>query len=258
MNADYFIHCGAPRSDSPLCEGFCLYYNPASIPVCSDVNFVGKGVTMSLLEQLSSQVGDRSEEANREAAALCLADPSLLAEIAAGLPSKDVALVADCAEVLTMVAQERPALVAPYAPALAGLLTHKHTRSRWEATHALALVADLVPAVIAPLLPQLAETLGKDKSVIVRDYTVDMLGGYGRTSADAARAALPLLQEALTLWDGKQAARVLNALAEVGQRLPSQAAGVRAIGQRFSSHPRSSVSKAAKQLLKKLAWVENA
>ena len=213
---------------------------------------------MSLLEQLSSQVGDRSEEANREAAALCLADPSLLAEIAAGLQSKDAALIGDCAEVLTMVAQERPAWVALYAPALSALLGHKHTRTRWEATHALALVADLAPApaVIAPLLPQLAETLRKDKSVIVRDYTVAMLGRYGRTSADAARAALPLLQEALTLWDGKQAGRALNALAEVAQRLPSQAAEMRAIGQQYSSHPRSSVSKAAKQLLKKLAWIE--
>jgi hypothetical protein len=211
---------------------------------------------MSLLKQLSSQVGDRSEEANREAAALCLADPSLLPEIAAGLQSTDPALLADCAELLTMVAQERPAWVAPYAPALAALLNHKHGRTRWEATHALALIADLAPAVIAPLLPQLAETVRKDKSVIVRDYTVDMLGRYGRTSAEAARAVLPLLQEALTLWEGKQAARALHGLAEVSERLPSQAAEIREIGQRFSSHPRSSVSKAAKQLLKRLAWIE--
>lgn len=211
---------------------------------------------MNLLKQLASQVGDRSEEANREAAAQCLADPSLLPEIAAGLSGADAAIVGDCAEVLTMVAQERPAWVAPYAPALAALLGHKHTRARWEATHALALVADLAPAVIAPLLPQLANTLHKDKSVIVRDYTVDMLGRYGRTSTDAARAALPLLQEALTLWDGKQAARALHALAEVGQRLPSHAAEIRQLGQRFSSHPRSSVSKAARQLLKRLAWTE--
>jgi hypothetical protein len=213
---------------------------------------------MSLLAQLSSQVGDRSEEANREAAALCLADPSLLPEIAAGLQSADAALSGDCAEVLTMVAQERPAWIAPYAPALAALLGHQHTRTRWEATHALALVADLAPAVVAPLLPQLAASLRQDKSTIVRDYTVDMLGRYGRTSAEAARTALPLLQEALSLWDGKHAARALNALAEVAQRLPGYAAEMREIGQHFSSHPRSSVSKAAKQLLKKLAWVEEA
>jgi hypothetical protein len=213
---------------------------------------------MSLLEQLSSQVGDRSEEANREVAALYLADPSLLPEIAAGLQSADAALLGDCAEVLTMVAQERPAWVAPYAPILASLLTHKHTRTHWEASHALALVAPLAPAVITPLLPQLANTLRRDKSVIVRDYTVDMLGVYGRTSAEAARAALPLLQEALTLWDGKHAARALNALAEVGQRLPGYAAEIREIGQRFSGHSRSSVSKAAKQLLKRLVWIEEA
>lgn len=201
---------------------------------------------MTLLQQLASQVGDCSEEANREAAAQCLTDPSLLPEISAGLQSKEAALIGDCAEVLTMVAQERPAWVAPYAPALAALLGHKHTRTRWEATHALAL------------LPQLAETVRTDKSVIVRDYTVEMLGGYGRTSANAARAVLPLLQEALTLWDGKQAARALNALADIAQRLPSEAPTIREIGRQYSTHPRSSVSKAAKQLLKKLTWLEEA
>lgn len=204
---------------------------------------------MSIIQQLSSQVGDRTEEANREAAAQCLTDPSLLPEIAAGLHSPNVALIGDCAEVLTMVAAQRPDWIAPYAAELATLLTHKNTRARWEASHALALVAHLAPAVVAPLLPQLAETLHKDKSTIVRDYTIDMLGNYGRTSTSAAQATLPLLQESLALWDGKHAARILTALAQLAERLPSRSAEIQAIGQRFTDHPRSSVKKAAKQLL---------
>ncbi len=112
---------------------------------------------MGVLQQLSSQAGDRSEYSNRKVALRCLDQPELLAEIAAGLDSRDVKLVGDCAEVLTMVAETRPDLIAPYAKKLAVLLAHKTTRVRWEAMHALALVASQVPRVIASLLPRLAK-----------------------------------------------------------------------------------------------------
>ncbi len=60
---------------------------------------------MSILNQLSSQAGDRTEAANRRVVAQCLADPTLLAEIAGGLQSKEAALAGDCAEVMTKVAE---------------------------------------------------------------------------------------------------------------------------------------------------------
>ena len=66
---------------------------------------------MSILNQLSSQVGDRTEASNRRVAAQCLLDPALLDEIARGLKSEDGALVADCAEVMTKVAEEHPEIV---------------------------------------------------------------------------------------------------------------------------------------------------
>ncbi|RPI91854.1 MAG: hypothetical protein EHM39_14155, partial [Chloroflexi bacterium] len=70
---------------------------------------------MSILSQLSSQTGDRTEASNKEVAVICLQMPDFLAEIAASLGSKDAALAGDCAEVMTQVAQERPELVAPFA-----------------------------------------------------------------------------------------------------------------------------------------------
>lgn len=212
---------------------------------------------MTLLRQLSSQSGDRTEEANREVAGQCLIEPALLAEIDAGLDSPDAALVGDCAEVFTLVADARPEWVAPYAPRLVALLTHKTTRVRWEATHALALVAALVPDVITPLLHQLAEALRHDKSTIVRDYTVEIVAHYAKTGVEAARAAMPLLQEALTLWDGKHAARALNSLGHVAERLPSRAADIHHIAQAYLNHPRGVARKAAKRLAKQTAEILN-
>lgn len=63
---------------------------------------------MSDLGPLSSQIGQRSEAANRDAAGRCLANPALLDEAAFGLGNKDAAVVGDSAEVMTMVAQAAP------------------------------------------------------------------------------------------------------------------------------------------------------
>ncbi len=40
---------------------------------------------MSIVNQLSSQVGDRTETSNRQVVTQCLANPALLAEIAQGV-----------------------------------------------------------------------------------------------------------------------------------------------------------------------------
>ncbi len=200
------------------------------------------------LGPLSSQKGERSEEANRQAAGRCLEHPSLLDEVVVGLQSKNAALVGDCAEVLTMVAQQRPELVAPLAGALPPLLRHKVTRVRWEAAHALALVASLRPDVVEPILPVLGELLQTDSSVIVRDYTADMLGGYAGTSAEAAAQALPHLAAALTAQGGKQAGRALNGLARAVDANPGLLPDVHRLASPYLTADRPVVRKAAKAL----------
>ncbi len=205
---------------------------------------------MTLLSQLSSQVGDRTEYSNRKVVLACLDKPAQLAEIAHGLESKDAALLGDCAEVMTQVAELHPEWVAPHARALAALLTHKTTRVRWESMHALALVAMLAPKVIAPLLPQLGEMIRCDSSVIVRDHAVDAIANYAKTSPRAARAAYPYLKQALIAWDGKQAAHALNGLINVASVLPELSGELHTIGIRYLNHHRGVVRKAAKMLVK--------
>jgi hypothetical protein len=81
----------------------------------------------SILTQLSSQSGDRTEASNREVARQCLENPHLLHEIAAGLFEPEPALVGDCAEVLTKVAKDNPVLIVPYADSLPALLLNKNS-----------------------------------------------------------------------------------------------------------------------------------
>jgi hypothetical protein len=205
---------------------------------------------MSVLARLSSQVGDRTEAANRAVAAECLQQPGLLADIVAELNGPEAALAGDCAEVLTKVAEAAPELVAPYAPALAPLLGHKATPARWEAMHALALVAGHAPRVMARLLPELARLIQHDHSMIMRDYAVEALGNYAGSSRAAAESAYPLLRLALHQWEGKHAARALNGLTQVAGRLPGRAGEIRALAYAQLSAGRGVTRKAARALLK--------
>jgi hypothetical protein len=205
-----------------------------------------------ILLQLSSQSGDRTEQSNLHVARRCMEDPGLLVQIEAGLGEKNAALVGDCAEVMTMVAQSHPELVAPYADSLAPLLWHTTTRVRWEAMHALALVASLTPAAIHALLPRLEELIHSDPSVIARDYAVEALGGYASTGREAARQAYPPLQRALTAWNGKHAARALHGLAQVAANDAAPEGELEKIASAYEDHARPSVRKAARALRKQI------
>jgi len=205
---------------------------------------------MSLINQLSSQTGDRTEASNRRVVAQCLDDPGLLSEIAEGLHRQDFRLVADCAEVLTQVAEYHPEWVAPYAGELAVLLNHPNTRARWEAMHALALVVDFTPLTIETLLPKLIEMLHSDQSVIVRDYATDVVACYASTSTAAAEVVFPLLVDMLTLWNGKQAAHALQGMVKIAEQLPEKRPELRLIADEYSRAGKPVVRKAVKALLK--------
>lgn len=204
---------------------------------------------MSILNELSSQLGERSEGPNRRAADRCLGEPGLLMEIAAGLGSKDAALAGDCAEVLTLVAEQRPDLVAPYAGAICPLLRHKTTRVRWEAAHVLAFIAGAVPETMSALLPTLAGIIRADASIIVRDYVIDALGNFAAASPSAAEQAYPYLREALAAWEGRHAAHALNGLANVGRLVPSLRAELSRIAGDYLKAPKGVTCRAAKALL---------
>lgn len=207
---------------------------------------------MDDLGPLSSQIGQRSEAANRDAAARCLANPALLDEVAFGLGHKDAALAGDCAEVMTMVAQAAPGLVAPFAEGLVPLLEHKATRVRWEAMHALALVAGRRPEVIGGLLPRLGELISSDGSVIVRDYATEALGNYAGTGPAAAEQALLYLRRALEAAGGKHAGRALDGMAKAVEAAPGLAGELVPLAEQYAGHERGVVRKAARGLLKRL------
>lgn len=205
---------------------------------------------MSILNELSSQAGDRSEYCNRRAALRCIEEPALIQVIADGLKTGDPKMQGDCAEVLTQVADNCPDLVAPHAKLLISMLGSPRTRVRWESMHALALVAPCVPRSIAPLLPRLAKLVQEDPSVIVRDYATDAISNYAASSARAAQRAFPYLKQALTTSEGKQAGHALAGLLSVAHLVPKLGPELHELATEYANSKRGVVRRAARRLLK--------
>jgi hypothetical protein len=205
---------------------------------------------MSILDKLSSQVGDRTNAADHKVAEQVLDDPALLKDIAVGLEMKDAALAADCAEVMTYLAERKPELVAPYAKLLVRLLDHKNTKVRWEAMHSLSLVTPLAPKVVAPLLPRLIEIVEKDSSTIVRDYAVSTLANYASTGKKAAQSAYPYLKQALRAADGRHAARALEGMVHVARLDAQLKPELQKVGSEYLNDRRGVTRRAAKALVK--------
>ncbi len=206
---------------------------------------------MNVTDKLSSRVGDKTEEANRKVAQECLSNSALIKEIVENLEScKDTALMGDCAEVLTKVAETKPELIAKYALKLTSFFHHKNTRVRWETMHALSLVAAHSPDVIESVLPQLKGLTITDVSTIVRDYAIDAIGNYSKTGSKAAENALPALLLVLKEWQDKHAARALNGLQNAVNVNANLSKEILEVALKFENSPRGSVKKAAKSLIK--------
>ena len=165
---------------------------------------------MEILDQLSSQKGDKTEVSNKLVAEKCIANPILLTEIVIGLKNKDKKLQSDCIEVFTMVSEKKTELVVPYAGSIVPLLSNKETKTRWEAAHTLSFIAEKIPDIISSVLPALQSLIEKDKSTIVRDYAIDTIANYAKVNADTSEKSYTLLKYALELWREKHAKQVFK------------------------------------------------
>jgi hypothetical protein len=207
---------------------------------------------MTLLDRLSSAIGAKTHNPHREAAEACVHNPKLLEDVAAGLAGQSPAIIGDSAEVMTKIAEISPLLIAPHIGRLAPLLGHKTTRVRLEAVHAIALAAPYAPHHLFPLLRTLTRLLRDDPNVVVRDYAVDALIGYGATGDDAAELVFPPLQAAFAAWNGKQLVRILDGLPRLAAAAPSLSRDLRQVALFYSGDARPAIRESALALQKAL------
>lgn len=206
----------------------------------------------NILSQLSTQKGERSGESNKSVSEQCILQPELLNKINNGLKEKDRKLVADCAEVMTMVAEKNPKLVVPYVDNLIELITHKDNRVRWEATHAIALITEFAPEKIQYIIPEIEKIIENDRSVIVRDYCSQIFEAYAGINKDRALEVFPKLKSILDMWGERHAKQALKGLTNVFYYVPKLGNEIKNIAENYLNAKKKTVQGAAKKLLKKI------
>ena len=207
---------------------------------------------MEILNQLSSKQGDKTEESNRIVAEKCINNPDLLNDIATGFLSSDKKLQSDCIEVFTMVSEKHPDLIAPLADKVVPLLTSKVTKTRWEAIHTLSFIADKIPEIIYSILPELQELIEKDKSTIVRDYTVDTIASFAKSDKESSEKAFGILRTALDLWDEKHAKQVFKGFNNILDNQPTLKLEIEKLVRPFLDAKKKVVANEAKKIIKRI------
>jgi hypothetical protein len=207
---------------------------------------------MNILNQLSSQKGDKTEIANRLVAEKCIANPKLLAEIAFGLEVQDKKRQSDCTEVFTFVAEVKPEFVVPYAENILPLLYSKETKTRWEAVHVLSFIAEKIPDTVFSVLPVLQSLVENDKSTIVRDYAMDTVANYAKVSAETSTNSYEILKFALELWGEKHAKQVFKGFNYVLDNCPNCKAEIHLLVRPYLSANKKIVAAEAKKIIKRI------
>lgn len=208
---------------------------------------------MPLFDLLPSQTGENWKNANSRIAIACLDDPGLLPEVAEILrTSKDKKALGHCAEIMTMVSEEKPELVAPYADILIRLLGDKFNRARWESMHAISHIAHLVPDKITPLLEDFRMKIDHDKSIIVRDCAARAIADYAAAGKKYSLLAWPHLLFALRPQDNRFAHHAIPGLVHVANFIPSLKNEIIETIEEFADHKRGMIKKAARKALREL------
>ena len=206
---------------------------------------------MDILNQLSSSQGDKTESSNKKVAEICIIEPKLLQDIALGFESKDKKLQADCIEVFTMVSESCPDLITPFIDKVTPLLTCKETKIRWEAAHTLAFIANKTPGHIFTILPELLEIVERDKSTIVRDYTLDAIANYAKVDKESSENAYGILKKALEIWDEKHAKQVFTGFSNILDNQPNYKNEIQKLAEPYLNAKKKVVVTEAKKLLKR-------
>ncbi|WP_048600771.1 hypothetical protein [Rubeoparvulum massiliense] len=170
---------------------------------------------MSILDGLASVCGEKPKAANKAVAMQCIANPSHIAEIADHIGNQNHKIGADCAEVMTMIAEEQPELISSYAPTLLDHLKHKKSNVRWECAHALALTAHTIGDLLLGKLDDFLRIIENDDSIVVRDYITDILTNLAKIGEAEAKAVYPYLTQALVAHNRRHAGHAIDGLIHI-------------------------------------------
>lgn len=161
-----------------------------------------------MIEKIASASGRNDEELNiKLAEELCKSeDNEGIAEIVAGLRSKNKVVANDCIKVLYEIGERKPCLIADYCGEFLMLLRSSNNRLVWGSMTALATIAELAPKKI---FENIAVVLGtfQNGSVITVDNAVTLLAKLCKVDIVYKKELFPKLLSHLSSCRPKEVAQ---------------------------------------------------
>ncbi|CAM5209289.1 HEAT repeat protein OS=Ureibacillus acetophenoni OX=614649 GN=SAMN05877842_11553 PE=4 SV=1 [Ureibacillus acetophenoni] len=153
---------------------------------------------MSILNKLSSQLGQRDEQPNINLAHDLVNEDNTsgIQEIIENLSNKNKAIRHDCIKVAYEVGHVKPELISNYAMVFVELLRSRDNRMVWGAMQALALIADLKSEELMEQLHEIQLAM-KNGSVITVDKGVITLAKLAAANEENNKRIFPFLIEHL-------------------------------------------------------------
>jgi hypothetical protein len=133
---------------------------------------------MSVLNQLASALGIRSEVPNQQLAAKIVAadDKAAVKELVENLQNKKKDIQSNCIKVLYEIGEKKSKLISEFAQEFIKQLDSKNPRMVWGAMSALSAIAAEVPKELFDALPKIMHMADHSGSVIARDHAMYIMG----------------------------------------------------------------------------------
>lgn len=137
-----------------------------------------------------------------ELAQLGMSDAAVLEEIVEAISGDVRRLRQRCAGALSLVSQQNPELLLPFAHELSDALHRPEARTRWECLDALSNLVPLDARSAGRALPGAEAALFDEESGPVRLAAFGYLATYGATTENRSSRVWPLLDEAIQCYHG--------------------------------------------------------
>jgi hypothetical protein len=159
---------------------------------------------MSIISQLSSQIGRKDENPNKELGIKLVEEQDLLGirEIADNLsnPSRDIQI--DCLGVLEMVGQLAPDLIEDYFDYFLRLALGNDNRLIWQSLINIAMIAERKADIIMDHQDKFIELIDQG-TVITQDNGIKILARAGSAKKEYSQRIFPYLLDQLKICRSK-------------------------------------------------------
>ena len=149
---------------------------------------------MSIIPHLSSSLGRKDEEPNKELGKLLVETRDLpgIREVGENLGNENRAIQIDCLAVMEQIGLLAPELIEDYLRDFLRLAFGADNRLVWAAMINIALIADRKPGEIMEYLDEVIEVIERG-SVITRDNGIKILARVGGADPDFNEQIFPYL-----------------------------------------------------------------